>query len=251
MKASLSVFHSLPCLSRVLPSGMAARPESLAERRRRVEEELVAARRALKREKVRVAGSRRAAARAWVLSGRILNTTLTIYLQAQYEVQPAIKYLTGVARQRHWPSKPEEEVGALVEDAFLRMADSDAGLEELAGLGDVNNPTDVVAMRDALKFVEEWKVVEWARQQHAQRRLAPSTSLLLEYAEASRAKLPASARQDLRGSGTDGGRRKWAFRLRQRWGGRLGKFKVREELPLVDARHKARSPWTTARGHPG
>ena len=86
-------------------------------------------------------------------------------------------------------------------------------------------------------------MVQWAREQNAVKRLAPSTDQLLQHLEERRVRLPAGVRPPSRGSSLSAAARKWATRLRERWGGFVGKFKVRDDLPLNERRDKAFAVW--------
>ena len=222
---------------------MATSPEALAERRRKVEAELLEVRRATKKEKDKVSAARRAAgrssARAWVLVGEVKNAALITYALTQFENEPVVKYLGSVGRQCHWPAKTEAELVRIADDCFASAVGDDVGLDMLAQLTDTDAPSDAGAMRTALAYVEEWRVVEWARAQAVQKGVAVSTDLLLHQAESRRAQLPEATRLPPRGSSADSRGRQWAYRLRQRWGGRHGKFKVREVVPLPEMREKA------------
>ena len=223
---------------------MPATLDALSERRRNIDAELAEVRIATKRAKDLAGAARRAAerssARAWVLVGEVKQTALIIYSLAQFDNEPVIKYLGNVGRQRHWPAKTEAELARLIDDYFIEATGSDAALDTLTHLGDTNAPTDAAAMHAALVYVEGWRVVEWARAQAVRKGVAVSTGLLLHQAEGMRNQLPGATRLPPQGSSADSRGRKWAFRLRQRWGGRHGKFKVREVVPLPEMRDKVR-----------
>ena len=145
-----------------------------------------------------------------------------------------MKFLTNMERQLHWPQKGTAEVVALIEDAFLAATDDDAGQAALLGLTDTSAPTEARALQTAVRYVEEWKVVGWARRQNAMKGLAPSTDLLLHHAEQRRSQLLDAAELPPFGGSTASGGRIWGHRFRQRWGGRQGAFRVREVLSLEE-----------------
>ena len=58
-----------------------------------------------------------------------------------------------------WPQpKPDEALARTVEDEFLAVDE-----QYFAALVDLNDPADPAALRDAIAFVEEWRVAVWAR----------------------------------------------------------------------------------------
>ncbi len=205
---------------------------ALAEERRRLSREA-----ALERD--RQARAARAAARAWQLTGaKLRNPVFIAYALADWDPEPAAKFLMAKAEQYHWPQRPVAEIVRLIEDAFMAFTESDAGRSELLGLIDLAAPADAVALRSALRYVEEWRVVMWARRQNSLKGLRPSSDLLLSYAERRRQELQASVDFPSCGTIAEGAGRKWVHRLRQRWGGRRGTFRVREVLSLDEMRDK-------------
>ena len=222
---------------------MATPSEALAERRRTLESELVAVRREIRGARDCAGAAKRAAKRslahAWVLSDEVRDVTMIAFALAQYDPEPAVKYLRNVAMQRHWPKKSDAEVARLIDDCFDDATGSDAAMDALAKLADPTDPTNAAAMRAAMVYVEEWRVVTWARLQAVRKGLAVSTDLLLHQVETLRAKCPEAARLPPRGPSAGNRGRQWACRLRRRWGGRYGKFKVREIVPPPEMRSKA------------
>ena len=95
--------------------------------------------------------SLRAEQRFWVLPDAVRHTSLILYDLVHANAEPVAVYLSGVAEQCHWPEKSADELRHFVEDLFLDATSSDAGLESLAGLTDVANPTDVAATRTAIR----------------------------------------------------------------------------------------------------
>ena len=74
---------------------------------------------------------------------------------AHGDTEPVAVYLSGVARQYAWPSKSPDELRYFIEDLYLEATSSDEGLAQLAGLTDVSNPVDGVAMQTAIRRVLE------------------------------------------------------------------------------------------------
>ena len=209
------------------------------KRAREVDDELAAVRCELKRERA----AARAAAREWALPIAARRSILVMFDQAQGDVEPAVTYLHFVARERHWPANSDEELRGVVEEIFLDATSSADALESYASLVDTAAPSDPDAMRVALRYTEEWRVVVWAREQNTQKGLAPSTTQLLHSHEAHAALLPEAVRPPTHSARTSSASRKWGVRLRRRWGAEFGRIKVRERVPLNVMRDKATAAW--------
>lgn len=209
------------------------------KRARDVDDELAVVRRELKRER---AGAR-AAARVWALPDAVRRSVLVMFDQAHGDAGPAVTYLKIVARERHWPEKSDVELRGVVEDVFLGATNSTDALESYAALVDTTASSDPDAMRVALRYTEEWRVVVWAREQNTQKGLAPSTAQLLHRHEGHLATLPDAVRPLSHCTSSSSTRRKWGVRLRERWGGEFGRIKVRERVPLDEMRDKATAAW--------
>ena len=57
----------------------------------------------------------KAQARAWNLALQLTRTAVLIFWLAGCVVDPAVAFLRSAGRQRHWPTKTEEELAELVE----------------------------------------------------------------------------------------------------------------------------------------
>ena len=207
----------------------AASLEELRRRRQRVREDLADAGRQAKLAKSRAAS----AERVWKLVGAVLKTVLIIHKLAGGAVDPSVVFLTRKGRERGWPDRTDEELANLVHAAYAA-----ADMGEVAALADMDNSTDAPALSMAVDYVEQWRVAVWAR---AQNRLgiAPGGSDVLRHADQRRSRLPVPARPSPWGSNESAASRKRLSRWRGRWGGRVGKLRVREEVPLADMREKA------------
>jgi len=175
-----------------------------------------------------------------VLSEQLRNTVVLAYAQAGFEVEPAVRYLRMAGRVRHWPEKDDADLAVLVEDAFMAV-DAD----EVWALADAEDPRDPVALRDATKYVEEWRLCKvWALGQNLAKGVAPSSEDMLGQLAADRA---AAGREDALdvGSIAEARSRMFLTRLRRRWGGRFGSIRECEELSLDEALPKATRayPW--------
>jgi hypothetical protein len=183
------------------------------------------------------AAKRRTAAvqRQWVLPPIVRRASVAAYIAGGYAVEPAVQYLVAYGRQRHWPDRCVGELGELVHDLVLATSDDD--IAELAALDGL---PDVGAFAPALSYAREWRTVVHARRLNEQSGLAPSTAQLLTHAEAFGRDLPDAARPRALGSASAARARAWTYRLRRRWGGRLGRPRVKEAVPTDEKRDKAR-----------
>ena len=179
--------------------------------------------------------SRAAEARAWRLTEPMRRTVLAMYYLADYDAEPAVRYLHSRSRQHQWPAKSDDEILTVVEDIFLR-----ADVAEGAALSDCTSPMDAGVLRVALKQVEEWKVVRWAKQCNEELRVAPSTASLLDRLEENRMKIPEVSRPQTTGNVSMPKARLQARRIRKRWGGRYGATPAGEVLDPEEAREKVR-----------
>ena len=207
----------------------AASLDELRRRRQRLREELADAGRHAKRAKRQAAS----AERVWKLVGGVLKVVLIIHTLADGVVDPSVVFLTRKGREHGWPDRTDEELANLVCAAY-----GDAALDEIVALADMDAPTDAPALSMAVDYVEQWRVVVWAR---AQNRLgiAPGGSDVLRQAEQRRSRLPVSARPSPWGLVGSAASRKRLSRWRGRWGGRVSTLRAREEVPLADMREKA------------
>ena len=168
----------------------------------------------------------------WKISEFLWHTVLIIYVLSDYTLEPARRYLHNSSRQRHWPEKTEEELTMMIEDKYLQV-----DLDDLAALTQVDEPADARAMRAAIAFLEQWKLVGWAKTLN-EKGVAPSTDAVLQRLEQSRASLPEPVRPPLRGSVADPKARKYVKAWRKRWGGKYSQVPVREVLPAAEMREK-------------
>lgn len=204
---------------------------ALEARRSALGSSVVAARRDLRRAKA----AEKAQARVWQVPASRRRSALIVYALAGYEAEPAVRYLEQVGRRRGWPTAAEEYLRSLVEGWFLGVDE-----HELSGWADAASPSDYAAMQDALPFVEEWRLVAWARSQNVEKGAVPSTSDLLDRLGQERL-VAGRAAPYARGTTADGAARMWATRLRRRWGGHYGALPQTDELPLAEMRSKARA----------
>ena len=123
-----------------------------------------------------------------------------------------------------------------MEDAFLGIGFE--GLDEFTRLTSLASPTNEEAMKVAVRVVEEWRLAQWVARLNEEQGVAPPTSLVLERSEQARSRLPEALRPPRVGVAAEAKARMWALRWRQRHGGRHGRVRVREDVPLEEQRAK-------------
>ena len=220
---------------------MSANSQDLQRRRRDLEDAQSEIDRALKQARQQQKNEQKGRANAWQLSSLLLHTALIIYSLSGYNAHPAAKYLLTSGRKRHWPQKSEEELEEMVEGLFMKC-----DVDELADFADTQNPKDMRAMRAALPYVEQWRLVTWTSQANVQQGVAPSTESVLQQYEAQRQQLPEAVRPPGVGVPAQTSARVWAAAWRRRWGGKHGRIRVREQIPVEELRSKALENWTTS-----
>jgi hypothetical protein len=197
----------------------------------------------LQREHKALVKAERARSRWWVVEKDVLSVTLILYDMAGGDPEPSVAYLTAIAEQRHWPPRPIEEVSRLVEDLFMSATSTDEALEQYAALVDASCPSDARSMGVALRRIADWHVVMWSRELNERLGAGPSSDGMLQHLESVRAAMPPASSPPARGTSEAGRCRKWAYRLRQRYGGRFGKFKAREVVSQAELLAKVRTAW--------
>ena len=209
-----------------------------AERRRQAGAELAAVRAELKRARRSERGWEGSQSRQWALSEEMRRTVLTIHVLSDYTLEPVFAYLRSCALVRGWPDKPNGELENLVFDILL---ETDAAF--IAALTNIDAPADLASMQAAQPFLLEWRTVEWSRQRVMGPRVPPISALMLQQYEDFRLQVPLEVRPACRGAAGDSKAKSWMNRLRQRWGGRYGRLRVRDELPVEVLQQKARMYW--------
>ena len=186
-------------------------------------------------EKKKVKKAQKRAATVWVLTPFLKDVALIIYVLAGYTAEPAARYLAMEARKRSWPDMSEDAVRREAEDVFLACDDM-AQLVALTSLGDPSNPE---ATKVAVKVVEEWRLAQWVLRLNEQQGVAPSIAQVLERAEEAFSHLPEAVRPPFSGTVAEASARMRACRWRRSWGGRHGRIRVREDVPLEERRATA------------
>ena len=107
-------------------------------------------------------------------------------------------------------ARPEEELCLLAEDVFL-----ETDLAEFVRLCDTESPGKPRATEVAVRYVEEWRLVVWARDRSERPVGAPpSTGAVLRRAEANRMLIPVAIRPPSLGLVCEPRARLWAHRWR-------------------------------------
>lgn len=206
----------------------------LLELRRVVGLQLASSTRNLAKERRRGKQAQKRSEREWRLGEDLRRRALIMYALADYDAAPAMKLLDASGRKRHWPARSAEDLRKVVEDCFLEV---DLGV--FLKLSDKGAPLDAEAMRDASRYVEQWRLAAWAQKLNTEKGVAPSANLLLARLEERRSQLPPQLQDGQRGSAADNVARTWLRRWRARWGGRLAIMKPREVVPVEVLREKA------------
>ena len=114
--------------------------------------------------------------------------------------------------------------------------------EEIAGVVMPEGTGYVCAAVRAQKILLERRLVHWVQRANRQQGVAPTTSMVLDAAEAQRMADPRADELRPHGAAHEGRARMWAWRWRRRWGGRFGVIPSREPLTMPDMRSKVQ-PW--------
>lgn len=234
---------ALRCYFRVLCNGflffsiltMSSRTlDEMQQSRRAIRDSLAQTRSALHRMK-RTAAVR---SKQWDLPEFVQRVSLAAFVLAGYRADAAVRYLKVCGRERHWPDRDRGELAILVEDLFLR-ADPDA----LASLVDIHSPPDHRALALAFKWVHEWRVVHWATQLNDERGVAPSSVSLLQRASQCALNVPPNLRPCVPADVGRSRAKRWAARLRKRWGGRYASIPAGEHLSREEMHSKVSGRW--------
>lgn len=172
----------------------------------------------------------------------LLSMALLVYVLADHQVSIAVSYIASqeARRRRMCPNRNRQTVQAEVEEAYVKSP-----VEKLATL--LEEPADLPDKRKlvmAAKYVVEHHLFEWLLHRNCRKGVAPSSQQMLQHASTCiPSGAPASVQEALRFHFAAGGRatRKWLASFRQRWGARLGKMKIRDNMDADEVREKARA----------
>lgn len=189
--------------------------------------------RELRAAKQKAKDAERRASKVWQLSAFVVHVVVILYYRDNCVHTPAAKLLAKTAHRKKWPPKSDEELKTIIEDIYDEHG-SDARLV------DEHDPSDPAAMKEAVRWSEEWRVVCRIEDLNYKKGVAPPTASVLRLYEEGRASIPEGVRPEHKGEVSESRARKWAMRLRRRWGGRHGKLRVREHMAVEEMRGKAR-----------
>ena len=212
---------------------MSSSSESLRQQKRDLDEAQAAIGRALKHARQQQKNEQKAQAKSWQLSSFLLHAVLIIYGLSGYAAQPAATFLLNNGRRRHWPDKSQEELEEMVEALFMKC-----DIDDFTKLTNTQEPQDMAAMKAALSYVEQWRLVQWVSQMNEAQGIAPSTGSVLQRYEEQRQELPDEVRPAAVGVPAQTSARVWAGSFRRRWGGKHGRIPVREQIPIEELRSK-------------
>lgn len=165
------------------------------------------------------------------------HVVIISYALAEWDTEPAVKYLVAKAAQRQWPVRPDGEVARVVQDAFALAFDANPA--HVLALCDTAAPSDEEAMRTALHYVEQWRVARWSAQLNREKGVEPSSEdCFIEHARRLEAH-PEHVRPRSLASGKPGAMRMGGTRWRQLWSGSYAALPSREVIPLAGIRQKA------------
>ena len=120
----------------------------------------------------------------------------------------------------------------MVDDIF-----ADASEAKIIQLCFLAEPLDMKALQLAARYVEEWRVVCWCREQNS-KGIAPQTGALLSQFLNRRFDFPLDARPRPWGAVAEGSTRKRVTRFRKLWRGRLGAVRLMEDIEVALLREK-------------
>ena len=211
-----------------------SRSSDLRAAKRQLHVDLAATQATLKKARRSVIDSARAEARQWEMSGAVGNAVLCMYWLAG-AVDPAVKYLRSVARQRAWPQKSDGDIGDIVAACF-----ADADVPTLVQLTNPDAPLYEKAAKLAACCVQQWKMHVWALDLNVFNSVAPTTAAVLRECEQLRASLGADViHPPSRLCVSNASARKWATRWRLRWGGRFAALRPHDQPPVPEMNARA------------
>ena len=161
----------------------------------------------------------------WVLTEHMRRVALAAYALSDYQTEPPAMYLQSCARQRHWPARERADLDRLVEDLFLR-----SDLNELLAIISSTEGSDDETLIEAWKYVHEFSVVTHVREINNEFGVAPPTLLVVDLAERMKTEIADAVRPLSLGASNSRRARRWASRLRKRWGGRYRPVPTRDPV---------------------
>ena len=207
--------------------------ESYAERKRRLDNELVELRRAMKLCKK----ESKALARDWILKEDMKAVVICTYILADMNLEPAVAYLRGIGRIWHFSDLDDDNLAVLTTDIFSHASD-----DELNVFTDPTLTPFPDSLVKAHSLVHTWRAKEWTAE-HNRDGDKVATPVIHMHAERELEKMPSTVRPESWGApGTN--RSKMLFaRMRKQYNGRYGQLPVVGELTTETMRAKATAVW--------
>ena len=143
------------------------------------------------------------------------------------------QYVASARAGRRMPVPEIRDLEQKVTDLFM-VTD----VNELAEKGRWGAMPGCAAARTAERLVQECMLSRWARRVNVERGVAPGTRAVIRAKGEGKG---APLRVQAVGEPCSKAQRMWAMRWRRRWGGRVGKLRVREPLAQEEAKRKALS----------
>ena len=172
-----------------------------------------------------------AAARAWQLTADMRRAVLFTYEQSEWNLEPCVMFLRRVRASMRWPALREQDMHVLIETEFLQC-DLDAQLEYKPILTSGDRWA-----RLAVRLVQEYKIIAWGRDLNT-RGVAPSTAWVVEKMRCYGDAAPKAVLKRTRFGRPNNMARMWASRFRKRWGAKIGRAKVVDDVAIDVLRHK-------------
>ena len=184
------------------------------------------------------------------LSALQLSVVVAVYVLSGYQAAPVKAFVLEKCRKGLHPADPEQMV-ALIEQSFLELS-----AEQVAAFHLPDTPAETKLRADALKFLAEWRAVDWVCRQNEQIGVAPASSAVASVyrqhcVETNVPNAPQEMERRIFNAEIShaGGRslRAWALRFRKRWGLQFGFLQpqIRKDTPEVqqqagfpDAKHR-------------
>ena len=207
---------------------------SIARRMDMASAELRAARAQLKKAKRAVV----VAERQWLLEGDDRATALAIYVLADGDLPPVLKFLHRISKERHWPELCDGALTLLMTELIKHTTD-----EELLQLTSAGTTLSPEVLRAAHYYAHTWRMRGWANGEN-NNGTEVATSLVLTHAEEERMKIQENVRPESWGLPYGRAGREFVRRFRQTYEGRIGRLPTRsKDFTISDLREKARAAW--------
>ena len=207
--------------------------ESIAERKRRVDEE-----RAQLRVDMKLCKQQSAAlARDWVLKEDMRAIAICIYILAKQELEPLVAYLKGVGRMWHFSNLEDDELAFFAVDLVSHASDYE--MHAFTNPALTPFPESLVK---AHSLVHAWRAKAWTSKQNLDGHNLASPVIHM-HAERELKRIPPAVRPDSWGPPSTNRSKMVMARLRRKYNGRFGQLPMVCELGREEMRAKAFAVW--------